>query len=149
MGELTKFAFTMKTIIALACVIVAVSAQRGPFGRGPFDRLKPKCADDSKPTCVCADGTTITRPRPNPCGDRTKPTCTCADGSQPQRKSPCKDGNKPTCEDGNTPVCEDGSAPDSSSLPPCADGPPKCADGGKLSCQDGTPLPSFLANLIG
>merc|ERR1711953_1291370 len=125
MGVLTKFAFTMKTIIALACVIVAVSAQRGPFGRGPFDRLKPKCADDSKPTC------------------------TCADGSQPQRKSPCKDGIKPTCEDGNTPICEDGSAPDSSSLPPCADGPPKCADGGKLSCQDGTPLPSFLANFIG
>ena len=61
--ELSRLAFTtMKTIIALACVFVAVSAQRGPFGRGPLDRLKPKCADDSKPTCVCgADGTTITR----------------------------------------------------------------------------------------
>ena len=78
-------------IIALSCVILTESAQPEPFGGfdnsivfnenqegsyksllfdqiltgsfegGPFDRLRPKCADKSKPTCVCADGTIITR----------------------------------------------------------------------------------------
>merc|ERR1712243_502511 len=30
--------------------------------------------DESRPTCTCADGTVITRPKRNPCGDELNPT---------------------------------------------------------------------------
>ena len=144
----------MKSVIILAVVAFScVSSQRGPFGKGPFGRGPPggppKCADDSKPTCTCANGDVITRPRPNPCGDRTKPTCVCADGSSPVKRSLCKDGNKPTCAGGVAPVCQDGSALNTDSFPPCSDGPPKCADGGTISCADGTPIPPFISRLVG
>merc|ERR1712126_85458 len=140
----------MKSIIVVACVILAVSAQRFGGGRpgGLAGRLKPKCSDGGKPTCTCANGDVIDRPRPNPCGDNTIPTCVCADGTTPTRGTLCNDGNKPTCANGVAPVCQDGNALDTTRFPPCTGGPPKCADGGALSCADGTSL-GFLANFIG
>merc|ERR1712121_459528 len=121
MGSLINSS-SMRSILIVACVVLAVSAQRpGGFGGRPGGlpgKLKPKCADGGRPTCTCANGDVIDRPRPNPCGDNTRPNCVCADGSSPTRGSPCTGG------------------------------PPKCADGGALSCADGTSL-GFLANFIG
>ena len=100
----------MRSILIVACVVLAVSAQRpGGFGGRPGGlpgKLKPKCADGGRPTCTCANGDVIDRPRPNPCGDNTRPNCVCADGSSPTRGSPCNDGNKPTCANGVAPVCQ-------------------------------------------
>ena len=105
----------MRFILTIACVVLAVSAQRpGGFGGGGgrpgrpggLGNLKPKCSDGGRPTCTCANGDVINRPRPNPCGDNTRPTCVCSDGSAPTRGSPCNDGNKPTCANGVAPVCQ-------------------------------------------
>merc|ERR1712126_718358 len=127
MGSLINSS-SMRSILIVACVVLAVSAQRpGGFGGRPGGlpgKLKPKCADGARPNCVCADG------------------------SSPTRGSPCNDGNKPTCANGVAPVCQDGNALDTTRFPPCTGGPPKCADGGALSCADGTSL-GFLANFIG
>merc|ERR1711872_228473 len=142
MGVIIKMRAVVFTVFCLA----VVHAQR-PFGF--LNKVGPKCAGDSRPTCICADGTEITRPSRNPCGDGTKPSCTCADGSSPTRKSPCADGNKPVCSGGVSPKCKDGNAPNPGSFPPCSDGPPRCEDGGPISCQDGTRIPSFIANMIG
>merc|ERR1712189_154947 len=92
MGVIIKMRAVVITVFCLA----VIHAQR-PFGF--LNNVGPKCADDSRPTCKCADGTEITRPSRNPCGDGTKPSCTCAAGSSPTRKSPCADGNKPVCSD--------------------------------------------------
>ena len=105
----------MRFILTIACVFMAVSAQRpGGFGGGGgrpgrpggLGNLKPKCSDGGRPTCTCANGDVINRPRPNPCGDNTRPNCVCSDGSAPTRGSPCNDGNKPTCANGVAPVCQ-------------------------------------------
>merc|ERR1712130_991260 len=122
----------MRAVVITIFCLAVVQAQR-PFGF--LNNVAPKCPDESRPTCTCADGTVITRPKRNPCGDGTKPSCVCADGSSPTRKSPCADGNKPVCAGGVSPKC--------------TDGPPRCQDGGPISCADGTRIPSFIANMIG
>merc|ERR550517_149673 len=94
----------MKSILVVACVVLAVSAQRpGGFGGGRPGRpgglggkLKPKCADGGISTCTCANGVVIDRPRPNPCGDNTRPTCVCADGSSPTPPASTASTNSPT-----------------------------------------------------
>merc|ERR1711973_1015343 len=70
----------MRAVVITVFCLAVIHAQR-PFGF--LNNVGPKCADDSRPTCKCADGTEITRPSRNPCGDGTKPSCTCADGSSP------------------------------------------------------------------
>ena len=106
----------MRFILTIACVFLAVAAQRpggfGGFGGRPgrpggLGKLLPKCSDGGRPTCTCANGNVIDRPGPNPCGDNSTPTsCICQDGSTPTRESPCNDGNKPTCANGLSPVCQ-------------------------------------------
>merc|ERR1712227_326219 len=113
----------LKKLVILSMFIALISSQpqRNPFKVFQNGAQRPKCSDNSRPTCVCPDGTA------------------------PQKANTCNDGRRPTCAGGVNPVCPDGSAYNAQAFPPCKGGRPRCADGGGVSCQDGTPLPANLA----
>lgn len=51
----------LKTVIIVSVLISLAPCQRNPFKVFQNGRLRPKCSDNSRPTCVCPDGTEVTR----------------------------------------------------------------------------------------
>ena len=112
----------LKVLVILFVLVQLISCQRGnPFKVFKNGAQRPKCSDNSRPTCVCPDGTVIDKYQSDildldqidvyrlrwkkPCGNNDWPTCTCANGSSPQKVNTCNDGRRPTCAGGVNPVC--------------------------------------------
>merc|ERR1719318_1642613 len=84
----------MKILLALCCLLAAVTALPQPQPQSIHDRIREKlfnskmnpCGAGVKPSsCACPNGTTFTpgsgSHKRNPCGGSGAPTCTCPDGS--------------------------------------------------------------------